>query len=568
MGMRLFTFAGAAALLSASLVLAACNDNASVDATTASHETASASRISAGLAPADDRPEPGLQGQIPLSAQISGEAAAGYRKGLRLLGQNTIKKRGANFAMAWVGDCAYVTTTSGQQLFGLSNTPYALPADFPLNGMAVIDATDPTNPELVHIIRSPVMQRPHESLQGNAARKIIVATSSFGHTMEIYDASDCRNPVLRSTLDIGTGIDLPLDAFSDAINTELGEQFGGHALCLAPDGMTAYAMGVPISNAAIDLSDLDHPRVIEIFTPAGHDCGVGPGGDRLYIAGFGGLLFGATGGALSLLTGSLSGLLETLGNLAGNGDVGGLLDDYIGDQDLTGGQQQLGTKAFNGLLIVDSSEIQTRRPDARLHAVSRLAYTPQSEGESPFAGSHTARFFRHDGRDYVYSSDEWPIAGEAGACPWAHGRIIDVTDETHPMEVSDIVLEVSDPANCAQTTPDLANYSTHYVGIDDVENAHTLFISWYSAGLRVWNIDDPAHPEEIAYFHPKPVVDTALALSSPVFGSTGPFSDAVPSYVRYRPQSGHIWITGTSSGFQILEFTATAGPAAPRPRGF
>lgn len=514
---------------------------------------------SSNPANSNDRLEPGLQGQIPLSEQINGSAAAGYRKGLRLVGQNTILNRGANFSMAWVGDCAYVTTTSGQQLFGLSNTPYALPADFMLNGMAVIDASNPTDPELIQIIRSPVMLRTHESLQANEARRIIVATSSLGNQMEVYDATDCRNPVLRSTLEIGTGIDLPLPALADAINTELGGQFGGHALCMAPDGMTAYATGVPISNAAIDLSDLDNPKVIEIFTPAAHDCGVSRDGNRLYLAGFGGLLFGATGGALSILTGSLSGLLETLGNLSGNGDVAGLLDAFTGGTNLTGGEEQLGTEGFNGLLIVDVSEIQSGAAEPELRAVSSLAYTPQAEGESPFAGSHTARMFRNNGREYVYSSDEWPIAGELGACPWAHGRIIDITDEANPVEVADIELEVTDLANCPQTTLDLANYSSHYVGFDNVDDARLLFTTWYSAGLRVWDIRDPANPQEIAYFHPSPDVQTALAPSTFAFGGNNSLVDTVPSYVRFRPESGHIWITSALAGFQILEFTESAG---------
>ena len=41
--------------------------------------------------------------------------------------------------------------------------------------------------------------------------------------------------------------------------------------------------------------------------------------------------------------------------------------------------------------------------------------------------------------------------------------------------------------------------------------------------------------------------------------------DAVPTYVRYRPETGHIWIASYSAGFQILAFTPSAGPTAPKP---
>ena len=58
---------------------------------------------------------------------------------------------------------------------------------------------DGVEPELVRILTSPVMLRPHESLQGHEGRKILVATSGFGNLLEIYDVSNCRAPVLRST---------------------------------------------------------------------------------------------------------------------------------------------------------------------------------------------------------------------------------------------------------------------------------------------------------------------------------------------------------------------------------
>lgn len=510
-----------------------------------------------GEAQGGDRLEPGLQGQIPLSAQLSGDSAGGYRKGLRLVGGNDILRRGANMQLAWIGDCAYVTTTSGQQLFGLSDTPYVFPMDFMLNGMAVIDASNPRQPELVDILQSPVMLRPHESLQAHAGRRIIVATSSFGTLLEIWDASDCRRPVLRTTLNLATGLDLPLDALDPALNGNLGQQFAGHALCLSPDGRMAYATGEPISNVAVDLSDLNHPRVLSIFTPAAHDCGVSPDGQRLYLAAFSGLIFGTTGTGLSLLTSTAGTTLDALAEFGAPSGVTDLLADYEGDQNLVGGYDpQLGS-TFSGLIIADVSDFHAGRPQPQIGTVGLLEWTPLSENENPNAGSHTTREFRRNGRRYLYSSDEWPLAGEFIACPWGHGRIIDITDEADPVEVADIALEVHDPLNCAQTSLDLVNYSAHYVGIDNPDDARLLFTTWYGAGLRVHDISDPTQPVEIAYWHPAPLGDVALAGSSFAFGAT-PTWDAVTSYVRYRPETGHIWISAVNAGFQILELTASA----------
>ncbi len=480
---------------------------------------------------AADRLEPGLQGQIPLANQLSGDSAPGYHKGLRLVGQNKIMDRGANFSLAWLDDCAYIATTSPGQIFGPLSSPYVDPQYNPLNGMAVIDAADPANPKLLDILQSPAMLAPHESLQANQKRHIIIATRGGGTAFDLYDASDCRHPVLKSSINIGIGVTLPpLPApLPGGIGViDQGLAFGGHAMCVTDDGLTAYATSSVQTNAVLDLADIAHPKVMQLFMPAAHDCGLNPDGTRLYLATFG---------------------FESLGVGLPNGPAVGQ----------------------NGLMILDVSAIQNRTaPPVPLlfgpapPMLGFLGWSNVLDGEAPSAGSHTARWFRNGGRSYVYSSDEWPTAG---VCPWAHSRIIDVTDEQHPVKVSDIRLAVADPANCLSTELDLANYSAHYVGIDDPNNATTLFTTNYAAGLRVLDIHDPVHPKEIAYWHPAPDPNTPLVTGAQFFGNSGSLWDAVPTYVRYRPETGQIWIAGVSSGFQILQFTASAGPTVPRPTG-
>ncbi|AXQ27805.1 hypothetical protein D0B54_03560 [Solimonas sp. K1W22B-7] len=462
---------------------------------------------SGSLPAADDAPETGMQGQVPLTDQLNGRSANGYRKGLKLVGQNTIMDRGANFGLAWIGDCAYVTTTSAAQLIGASSTS-GLPLNSPLNGMAVIDAADPKNPKLVSILQSPAMLQPHESLQASESRKVIVATQSMGTILDVYDASDCRHPVLKATLQIAPQISV------GGLNE--GLTFRGHAMCLSRDGMTAYATTTIayINNAAIDLSDLSNPKVVKRFGPAAHDCGVSPDGNRLYLAPFG-------PGGTPLLP--------------------------------------------NGMYILDSSDFQRRVAAPEFRTVGQINWTPFGEGQAVTSGSHTARLFRQGNRSYVFSSDEWPVDLP---CPWGHGRIIDVTDETNPVKISDITLEVQQTGNCLSSQLDIANYSSHYVGFDDENNATVLFTTNYASGLRVWDIRDPANPHEIAYWMPKPVGGTALlSTGMQVALANGTRWDSVGTYVRYRPEKGHVWIAGYTSGFQILQFTESAGPTAPRPRG-
>lgn len=516
------------------LLLAACGGNSS-----------SNGQLSNGVAQADrgpefsevDRLEPGLQGQIPLASQINGDSALGYRKGLKLVGQNTILDRGANFSMAWIGDCAYVTTTSPGQIFGPLASPYADARFNPLNGMAVIDASDPTNPQLVQILQSPAMLGPHESLQANEARKIIVATRGGGTAFDVYDASDCKNPVLAASINIGIGITLPelpiisqlLSGIPGGLNAlDIGLPFFGHALCLSHDGRTAIATSSASTNAVINLDNIEQPFLMHLFAPAGHDCGFNPTDDRLYLAQFG---------------------FISLGLGLPNGPAVGQ----------------------NGMGIYDISAIKNRSigtsPFLFSAAPPLLGFVPWTNvliGEAPTAGSHTARYFKNNGRTYLYSSDEWPTAG---VCPWAYGRIIDITDETQPRIVSNIKLEVNELTNCLATELDVANYSAHYVGFDNPEEATTLFTTHYTGGLRVWDIRDPLKPREIAYWHPVPNPNTPTVPLSEFFGSSGSRWDAVPTYVRYRPETGHIWIASYSAGFQILAFTPSAGPSVPKPTG-
>jgi hypothetical protein len=485
---------------------------------------------SASVAASGDIDEDGLSGEVPLMDQLDGKSALGYHRGLTVVGTNPVMDRGSNFGLAWVGSCAYVTTTSGLQLVGALTTPYAVPSNNRLNGMAVIDVSNPRQPQLIDILQSVAMLDPHESLQGNDVRHIVLATASMGNELDVYDASDCRHPVLKSVTKIGIG--------SDTNVSTQGISFRGHAMCVSPDGTMAYATGTPFNNAAIDLTNLSHPVVKQLFIPAAHDCGVSPDGNRLYLAVYGGAVFGTLGEALS----AVNGILDTA------------------DADLPPADDEIppyGTSNFNGLMILDSSQFQRHVSNPRFNILGTLPWTPEAEGENPLAGSHTARYFARNGRKYIYSSDEWPTIG---ACPWAHGRIIDVTNDAAPFKVTDITLGVQKQANCATTVPDLANYSAHYAGIDNPENASLLFTTDYAGGLRVFDIRRPATPVEIAYMHPAPILHEPLSIGSQVFGSNGSGWEAVPTYVHYVPKTGDIWIAGYTTGFSVLHLTSSAGP--------
>jgi hypothetical protein len=107
-----------------------------------------------------------------------------------------------------------------------------------------------------------------------------------------------------------------------------------------------------------------------------------------------------------------------------------------------------------------------------------------------------------------------------------------------------------------------------------------LACGWVNAGLRVFDIRDPYHPKEIAYWKP-PATRTAFLPGS---GAWGPgvdrTFDKIAGYMRFHKRSrghdkgkenyndhndrngngkdGHeleIWTVSDSNGFQVLRFT-------------
>ena len=63
------------------------------------------------------------------------------------------------------------------------------------------------------------------------------------------------------------------------------------------------------------------------------------------------------------------------------------------------------------------------------------------------------------------------------------------------------------------------------------------FFSWYSSGLRAWDVRDPYLPKEIGYYIPGARTNTKLKV-----GDSYPNNkvDYVYSFIRYRPETGQI----------------------------
>ena len=370
-------------------------------------------------------------------------------------------------------------------------------------GVVVVDASDPRHPQATAFLDTPAMLDPHESLKAHQKRKLLAGVQNNGPGFAIYDVSaDCRHPVLKASVVVPSP---------------------GHAGSFAPDGLTYYAGSDPGAPGgrhfyAIDVTDPSNPTYILRYPPppggigAPHDLSISKDGTRAYIP-----------------------------------------NRFLGNNF---------TQGHNGLVILDVSDIQFRRPNPQVREISTLFWPDGSTAQQTLPVTYR-------GRPHLIFTDEngsggGGAAGRAAACaaglpPSGFARIIDISDETNPKIVSKLMLEVHDPANCpvVLTDPPTSNYSSHYCNVDKAHNPKMVACTYRDGGLRVFDIRDPFHPREIAYYKP-PARRTAFLPGSNLYAPGADRTvDHTPTQIRWRKHKGetHLWFASQDNGFQIVRFT-------------
>ena len=428
-------------------------------------------------------PETDLQGRVPAADHASGRVRQGYRCNATLVG--SMLPASPQQSEGGLKVERYVDAAGHECAY------YDSTQMFPTNafnehgvGVYVLDMADPAKPVKTAALTTPAMLSPHESLVLSRKRGLLVAVAGTAGTapgiVDVYDLTqDCRRPVLLSSTPIGV----------------LGHESG-----FAPDGRTFYAASFASETiVAVDLDDPRLPRVLWTGNIGTHGLSLSDDGNRAYLA------------ALDL------------------GDTAAFLGVPIGNVDAP------------GLVILDTSEIQARKPNPQVRAVSALTWpsvsTPQNAIPITIAG-----------RPYVLEIDEFGAGRRVGA-----GRIIDVADERKPAVVSNLRLEVHQQENFDRIAGDPGatpfGYSAHYCNVPRRDDPGIVACAMISSGLRVFDIRDPQHPREVAYFN------------APVVGGTQgyPMSMASPTFV---PERREIWYTDANSGFYAVRLTNGAWPAA------
>ncbi|MFF0490409.1 LVIVD repeat-containing protein [Nocardia sp. NPDC004068] len=147
--------------------------------------------------------------------------------------------------------------------------------------------------------------------------------------------------------------------------------------------------------------------------------------------------------------------------------------------------------ALGGFTVLDISAVQRRDPNPQVNHIGRVFWT------DGWATQHSIPV-TYDGKPYLFTVDE---GGSGGV------KLIDVSDENNPRVAAKLKLEIDLPANldsqlASAMGGSVFSYDPHYCAADRPTDPTALACGWESSGIRVFDVRDPFHVREIAYYNP------------------------------------------------------------------
>jgi hypothetical protein len=269
----------------------------------------------------------------------------------------------------------------------------------------------------------------------------------------------------------------------------------GHEGSFAPDGNTYYSASLfGHTIAAIDVSNPQIPTTIWVSTAwTIHGLNVSDDGNKLYAA-----------------------------------------DDGSGTK---------------GLTVLDTSQVQSRVTNPAVPVISHLTWPEVSTPQTNLPVTI-------QGHPYLVEIDEFGAGGGSG--PVGAARVIDIADPTHPKQVSNLRLAVNNtPSDAGQlgdpgANSSLQGYAGHYCGVPSKVDPGIVACSFIVSGLRVFDIHDPLHPKEIAYFN-RPQTQG----STPGGAPRGAYAMSQPAFDKANSE---IWYADGNSGFYVVHINSKYWP--------
>jgi hypothetical protein len=193
----------------------------------------------------------------------------------------------------------------------------------------------------------------------------------------------------------------------------------------------------------------------------------------------------------------------------------------------------------HGMSILDVSQIQERRANPVVREIGHVTWPEVSIPQN-------ATPFTVHGHQYVVETDEY--GGGNDTTPVGGARIIDVENPTKPFVVSRLRLQVF---NIPSTS-----FSAHYCTVPSRVDPYIIACGMINSGLRVFDIRDVAHPNEVGYSNLLQFGTWANRLNS---GSDTTATGSVFSAPAYDPTRNDIWYSDGLRGFYVVHLSAASG---------
>ncbi|MCU1642256.1 MAG: hypothetical protein JWN03_2531 [Nocardia sp.] len=291
--------------------------------------------------------------------------------------------------------------------------------------------------------------------------------------VQVLDVSDPANPVLTQNL------------AEPAMLAGTWE-----SLKVNPVRKLLVGTGVPVGEGAgylsvYDISDCAHPRLLNSGTGTNllmplpittHEGGFSPDGNTYWASG--------------IAPGFVSAV-----------DLTDPVNPHVIWQGLTGIEahgfgispdgNRMYLSALGGFTTLDISAVQRRDPNPQVNHLGRVFWT------DGWATQHSIPV-TYDGQPYLFTVDE----GGAGGV-----KLIDISDDTNPKVAAKIKLQINLPENqdsamASAMGGSVFSYDAHYCAADRPDNPTALACGWEESGIRVFDVRDPFHVKEIAYYNP------------------------------------------------------------------
>jgi len=433
-----------------------------------------------------DKPDTGLQGQIPLADRVLARATEGYSCNLKVVGG---LEEGGGVTFDTYKNCAYVS-------------------EFPA-GVGTIDVSDPADPRQTALLTGDAAKQISESMRVNATRGLLVmdvgevAGPNEWHMLDVYDVKqDCAHPKRLGSFDLSPAM--------------------GHEGWFSPDGTVYYmatASGGRITGLGkyvfpIDLTDPSKPRLMATWSDVN-----------------------AHGGSESD-------------------------DGKTGYQCQQGGTPGGSAGTPDGVRIVDTSDVQAHHARTDQKVIGFVPTGDNSLCQATYPVTYHGRAFliqfgeSTPGREFRFG----PQVCGRNPSNFAYPHIFDISDPSRPVLAGRLMREVDLPANCEAVNNDFDPtatmfgqvYDVHMCSPDRLHDPTILACAQFMSGLEVYDIRDPYHPKELAYYRMGTV--GAQAVMHPQWRATPQSVEAVGARPVVRADRGQIWFVSSWTGFHVVRF--------------